>query len=65
MVVQTENNLLTVQETSVQSLYCEDPLEQELRSTLVFLPGESHVQKVKSIVSPTLSLSLLIKSLLF
>ena len=34
-------NLPAVQETRVQSLGQEDPLEKEWRPALVFLPGES------------------------
>ena len=35
-------NLLGMQETWVQSLGQEDPLEKERQPTLVFLPGEFH-----------------------
>ena len=34
-----------MQETWVQSLGREDPLEKEMQSTPVFLPGESHGQR--------------------
>ena len=34
-----------MQETQVQSLGWEDPLEQEMASTLILLPGESHGQR--------------------
>ena len=35
-------NLPAMQETQVQSLGQEDPLEKEMATTSVFLPGESH-----------------------
>ena len=38
-------NLPGMQETWVQSLGQEDPLEEELATTSVFLPGESHGQR--------------------
>ena len=34
-----------MQETRVQSLGWEDPLEKEMRTTPVFLPGKSHGQR--------------------
>ena len=34
-----------MQETQVQSLGPEDPLEKEMQLTLVFLPGKSHEQR--------------------
>ena len=34
-----------IQETSVQSLGWEDPLEKEMGTHPVFLPGESHGQR--------------------
>ena len=37
-------NLPVVQETQIQSLGWEDPLEREWQPTPVFLPGESHGQ---------------------
>ena len=37
--------LPTMQETRVQSLGQEDPLEKEMATYSVFLPGESHGQK--------------------
>ena len=40
-----EKNLSAMQETRVPSLGWEDPLEKEMASTLVFLPGEFHGQK--------------------
>ena len=38
-------NLPAMQETWVQSLGQEDPLEKEMESTPVFLPGECHGQR--------------------
>ena len=38
-------NLSAMQETQIQSLGWEDPLEQGMASTLLFLPGEFHGQK--------------------
>ena len=38
-------NLPTVQETRVRSLGQEDPLEEEMDHTPVFLPGKSHGQR--------------------
>ena len=38
-------NLPAVQETRVQSLGWEDPLEKEMATTPVFLPGEFHGQR--------------------
>ena len=38
-------NLPAMQETWVQSLGWEDPLEKEWQPTPVFLPGESHGQR--------------------
>ena len=37
-------NLPSIQETQVQSLGQEDPLEKEMVTTPVFLPGKSHAQ---------------------
>ena len=34
-----------MQETQVQSLGREDPLEKGMATTLVFLPGESHGER--------------------
>ena len=42
----------TMQETRVQSLGREDPLEEEMATHPVFLPGESHGQR--SLVSYSL-----------
>ena len=38
-------NLPAVQETQVQFLGQEDPLEEGMATTPVFLPGESHEQR--------------------
>ena len=38
-------HLSTMWETWVQSLGWEDPLEKEMATTPVFLPGKSHGQK--------------------
>ena len=38
-------NLPAIQETQVQSLGREDPLEKEWQPTPVFLPGKSHAQR--------------------
>ena len=45
LVVQSVKNLSAVQETPVQSLGWEDPLEKEIAVYLVFLPEEFHGQK--------------------
>ena len=42
---QTVKHLSTMQETWVQSLGCEDPLERKRQSTPVLLPGKSHGQR--------------------
>ena len=39
-------------ETRVRSLAQEDPLEQEMATTPVFLPGESHGQRILVYYSP-------------
>ena len=44
LVAQMVKHLPVMQETWVQSLVQEDPLEEGI-ATLVFLPGESHGQK--------------------
>ena len=44
-VVQLVKNLPAVQETQVQSLGWEDPLEKEMQPTPVSLPGKSHGQR--------------------
>ena len=38
-------NLSAMQETQVRYLGQEDPLEEELQPTSVFLPGKSHGQR--------------------
>ena len=45
LVAQTAKNLSATQETQVRSLGWENPLEQGMASTLIFLPGEFHGQK--------------------
>ena len=45
LVAQLVNNPPAMQETPVQSLGWEDPLEKGWLPTLVFLPGECHGQK--------------------
>ena len=45
LAVQLVKNPLAMQETRVQSLGREDPLEKEMATTLVFLPGKSHGQR--------------------
>ena len=45
LVVQLVKNLPAVQETWVQSLDQEDPLEKGMATTPVFLPGEFHGQR--------------------
>ena len=45
LVVQLVKNLPTVQETWVQSLGQEDPLEKGMAATPVFLPEEFHGQR--------------------
>ena len=45
LVVQMVKNLPAMQETQLRSLCWEDPLEKEMATTPVLLPGESHGQK--------------------
>ena len=45
LVAQTVKNLPATQETGVQSLGQEDPLEGTWQSTAVSLPGEFHEQR--------------------
>ena len=45
LVAQMVKNLPPVQETWVQSLDWEDPLEKEMQSTPIFLPGKFHRQR--------------------
>ena len=41
-----------MEEMQVRSLGWEDPLEEETQRTLVFLPGESHGQRILAGYSP-------------
>ena len=52
LVAQTVKNLLAMWETWVRSLDMEDPLEKEMATILVFLPGESHGQRSLAGYSP-------------
>ena len=52
MVAQLVKNLPTVQETWVQSLGQEDPLEKKTATHSVFLPGKSHGQRSLACYSP-------------
>ena len=45
MTVQKVKNLPAMQETQVQSLDWEDPLEKGVTTAPVFLPGEFHGQR--------------------
>ena len=45
LIAQSVKNLPAMQETWVQFLRREDPLEKEMATTPVFLPGESHRQR--------------------
>ena len=45
LVVQMVKNLPAMQETQLRSLCWEDPLEKEMATTPVLLPGESHGQR--------------------
>ena len=45
LVAQVVRNLTALQETWVQSLGWEDPLEEGMQPTPVFLPGEFHGQR--------------------
>ena len=51
-MAQTVKNLPAVQETQVQSLGQEDPLEEEMATTTIFLPGKSHGQRSLVSYSP-------------
>ena len=42
LVAQTVKSVPAMQETRVRSLDREDPLEKEMATTPVFLPGKSH-----------------------
>ena len=52
LVAQTINNLPAMQETWVQSLGQEDPLEEVWQPTSVFLPGKSHGERSLAGYSP-------------
>ena len=52
LVAQMVKNLPAMQETWVQSLGLEDPLEREWLPTPIFLPGESHGQRSLAGYSP-------------
>ena len=52
MVVQLVKNLPAIQETQVLSLGQEDPLEEEMATPPVFLPGEPHGQRSLVSYSP-------------
>ena len=45
LVAQMVKNLPVVQKTQVQFLGQEDPLEVEMATTPIFLPGEFHAQR--------------------
>ena len=45
LVAQLVKNLPAIQETRVQSLGSEDPLEKGMATHPIFLPGESHGQR--------------------
>ena len=49
---QTVKNLPAAQETQIQSLSREDPLEKGMAPTPVFLPGEFHGQRGLGVYSP-------------
>ena len=51
-MAQTVKNLPAMQETQVRSLGWDDPLEKEMTTTPVFLPGESHGQRSQAGYSP-------------
>ena len=52
IVAQLVKNPPAMQVTWVQSLGQEDPLEKEMATTPVFLPGESHEQRTLTDYSP-------------
>ena len=51
-MTQTVKNPPAMQETQVQSLSWEEPLEKGMATHLVFLPGESHGQRSLAGYSP-------------
>ena len=52
LVTQMVKNLPAMQETQVQSLDWEDPLEKEMATHSVFLPGEFHGHRSPAGYSP-------------
>ena len=52
LVVQMVKNLPAMQETQLRSLYWEDPLEKEMATHSILLPGKSHGRR--SLVSYSL-----------
>ena len=52
LVAQLVKNLPAMQETWVQSLGWEDPLEKQMATTPVLLPGKSHGQRSLEGYSP-------------
>ena len=52
LVAQSVKNLPAVQETQARSLGWEDPMEKEMATTPVLLPGESHGQRSLAGYSP-------------
>ena len=52
LVAQMVQNLPAVQETEVQSLGQEDPMEKEMATHSSILPGESHGQRSLMDYSP-------------
>ena len=52
VIPQSVKNLLAMQETWVQFLDLEDPLEKEMATAPVFWPGESHGQRSLASHSP-------------
>ena len=51
-MAQLVKSLPGMRETRVQSLGWEGPLEKEMATTLVFLPGEFHGQRSLLVYSP-------------
>ena len=45
MVAQTVKNLLAMEQTNIQSLGREDPLEEGMTTHSIFLSGEFHEQR--------------------
>ena len=65
LVAQMVKNLPTMQETWVQSMGQEDPLEKGMVLTLVFLPGETERERERENVFPFLNLCFLFVWFLF